>query len=69
MPASMSIASGFGQQEEQPKTAPQSVDNPLCDVCRHTVVDHDAIALRFCRAPASSTASRMPAFRRGVGRG
>jgi hypothetical protein len=41
MPASMSIASQSGQQERRPKAAPQSVDNPLCDVCRHTAVDHD----------------------------
>jgi hypothetical protein len=58
MPASMSIASQSGQQERRPKAAPQSVDNPLCDVCRHTVVDHDAIALRFCRVTKNASTVR-----------
>ena len=58
MTASMSIASQSGQQTPQPEAAPQSIDNPLCEVCRHAVVDHDAIALRFCRATKNASAVR-----------
>jgi hypothetical protein len=58
MPASVSTASHTGQQERRPEVTPQSVDDPMCDVCRHTVVDHDAIALRFCRATKSAATVR-----------
>ena len=58
MPASMSIASQSGQQEQRQEVAPQSMDNPLCDVCPHAVVDHDAIALRFCRATKNASTVR-----------
>jgi hypothetical protein len=58
MPASLSIASHAGQHERRVEVAPESIDNPLCDACRHAVVDHDAIALRFCRATKSASAAR-----------
>jgi hypothetical protein len=58
MPASMSIASQSVQQQRQPEAAPQSIDNALCEVCRHAVVDHDAIALRFCRATKNASTVR-----------
>jgi hypothetical protein len=54
----MSIASQSGQQERRQEVVPQSMDNPLCDVCRHAVVDHDPIALRFCRATKNAATVR-----------
>ena len=63
MPASMSTASHTGQQERRPEATPQFVDDPTCDVCPHPVVDHDAIALRFCRATMASAIVRGCVFR------
>jgi hypothetical protein len=36
--------------ERLPEATRRAVGGPSCDACRHPVVDHDAIALRFCRA-------------------
>jgi len=58
MPASMSTASHTGQQEGRPEATPQFVDDPICDVCPHPFIDHDAIALRFCRATMASATVR-----------
>ncbi|MGR6965001.1 RGCVC family protein [Geodermatophilus sp. URMC 61] len=58
MPASASTASRTGQQEQPPEVTPRSVDDPRCDVCSHPVVDHDAIALRFCRATLAAAIAR-----------
>ena len=58
MPASMSTASRPAQQEQGRQATPQSVDDAGCDVCRHSVADHDAIALRFCRATKIAATAR-----------
>jgi hypothetical protein len=54
----MSTSCHTGQQEQPPQATPQSVDDAGCDVCRHTVADHDAIALRFCRATKNASTLR-----------
>jgi hypothetical protein len=54
----MSTASRTGQLERSPGATPQFVDDPICDVCPHSVVDHDAIGSRFCRATMDSAIIR-----------
>jgi hypothetical protein len=63
MPASASTASRTGRHEQPPEGTPQPVDDPRCDVCPHPVVDHDAIALRFCRATLAAAIARGCACR------
>jgi hypothetical protein len=58
MPASMSTAAHTDEQERRPEATPRFVDDPICGVCPHPVVDHDAIALRFCRATMVSAIDR-----------
>ena len=50
MPTSATTASRTGQHERLPGVTPRSVADTACDACPHPVVDHDAVALRFCRA-------------------
>jgi len=58
MQASLSTASRTAQQERPLAAMPQFADDPMCDVCPHPVVDHDAIGLRFCRATMASDIAR-----------
>jgi hypothetical protein len=58
MPVSLSTAARTGQQERRPEVTPQPVHDAGCDVCRHSIVDHDAVALRFCRATRSAALVR-----------
>jgi hypothetical protein len=58
MPASLSTAACADQEEGLPEVTPQPLDGAGCDVCRHAIVDHDAIALRFCRATQSAAIVR-----------
>ncbi len=58
MPASASTASRTGRHERPLEAMPPSVDDPRCDVCPHPVDDHDAIALRFCRATLAAAITR-----------
>jgi hypothetical protein len=58
MPASASTPSRIGHHERPTEGTPQILDDPRCDVCPHPVVDHDAIALRFCRATLAAAIPR-----------
>jgi len=58
MTASAPTAPRTGPRRQPPEAAPRSVDDPACAVCPHPVVDHDAIALRFCRATLPSALTR-----------
>ncbi|WP_221888176.1 RGCVC family protein [Geodermatophilus aquaeductus] len=41
------------------------MDDPACGVCPHRVDDHDAIALRFCRATLAGALDRGCVCRAG----
>jgi hypothetical protein len=58
MPASASTASRTDQHERPLEDTGRSVDDPRCDVCPHPVVDHDPIALRYCRATLAAVIAR-----------
>jgi hypothetical protein len=58
MPAAASTAPRTAQDERTPEGIPQSVAAARCDVCPHPVADHDAIALRFCRATLAGAGVR-----------
>ena len=58
MPVPASTTSRTSQHERPLEATPRSVDDPRCDVCPHPVVDHDAIALRFCRATLAAAIVR-----------
>ena len=58
MPAPASTASRTGRHERPSESTSRSVDDPRCDVCPHPVDDHDAIALRFCRATLAAAVTR-----------
>ena len=58
MQTSAPTASRTGRHERPLEATPRSVDDPRCDVCPHPVDDHDAIALRFCRATLAAAVTR-----------
>jgi hypothetical protein len=58
MSALPSTASRIGQHQRPEADTPGSVDDPRCDVCPHPAADHDAIALRFCRATLAAAMNR-----------
>ncbi len=58
MSAPASTASRIGRHERLEADAPWSSDDPRCDVCPHPAPDHDAIALRFCRATLAAAIDR-----------
>ena len=39
------------------------MNDPRCDVCPHPIGDHDAIAVRFCRATRATASERGCACR------
>jgi hypothetical protein len=49
-PVPGTVTSRTGQHERLPAVTDRSAAEPGCDACPHPVVDHDAVALRFCRA-------------------
>jgi hypothetical protein len=58
MPAPALTDSRTGPHERPREATPRSVDDPRCAVCPHPVDDHDAIALRFCRATLAAPIDR-----------
>jgi hypothetical protein len=58
MPASTMTALRTGRHERPAAGTPGSLDDPRCGVCPHPVADHDAIALRFCRATMAAAIDR-----------
>jgi hypothetical protein len=58
MTASISTAPRPGLRERPPEAPPRSAADAGCDVCPHPVGDHDAIALRFCRATRNTAITR-----------
>jgi hypothetical protein len=46
---------------------PTADEHDRCDVCPHPVVDHDAIAVRYCRATRNADTGRACACRPAAG--
>jgi hypothetical protein len=63
MPAASSTTSRTGEHAQPPEVEAESADDSSCDVCPHSVVDHDPIALRFCRATVAAAIDRGCACR------
>ncbi|SDC91944.1 hypothetical protein SAMN05660690_2924 [Geodermatophilus telluris] len=58
MPVPTSTSARTGRHEWPREAVPGSVDEPRCDGCPHPASDHDAIALRFCRATLAAALDR-----------
>ena len=58
MPPTSLTTARRGDDARPSEATARSADNPICDMCTHSVADHDAIALRFCRATAAAAIAR-----------
>jgi hypothetical protein len=58
MPVASSTTARPSQHAGRIDVTAQSADDRRCDVCPHPVVEHDGIALRFCRATAAAALAR-----------
>jgi hypothetical protein len=58
MPVAPPTTARTGQRARPVEVTAQSAADRRCDVCPHPVVEHDGIALRFCRATAAGALAR-----------
>jgi hypothetical protein len=58
MPVAPSTTARTGQHARPAEVTAQSAGDRRCDVRPHPVVEHDGIALRFCRATAAAALAR-----------